>query len=796
MKTNFTLRLLLVCLLAFVAATGRADEEQDLIAVLKSNAGIPQKCAACQRLRFVGTVQSVPALSALLMEERTGHAARYALEGMPYAEAGDALRQALETATGLTKAGLVDSVGWRRDAAALPLLKPLLTGADATLASAAASALGRIGTTDATAALVAVRDSAPAAVQFTILDSLLQCAERLQAGGDAPGAAALYRDLNSSKAPDSIRLAAWRGLVLADARAREGLVTKAIMDTDRALRAVALKVIREVNDPQVFKACLSQWASLPAESQLAVLDASLKLGTEAIPTVRSATASQHSAVRVAGWHALGDLGDATSIVALAKAAASGEAAERAAARDALARLRGTGLREALLENINSAAAPEKAELLRVLGERGDKESASILVANAATDIAPVRLAALESLRKLAMPETITPLLDIAAKSKTDDDRDPVLKALYAACQASRDKEQTTRTVVAALERFPSKERRQVLPLLADLATPSALEAALTATQDQDSELAKEAVRTLAQWPNAAPTPRLLDLARSSDDSALRILALRASIEVAAQEPDLAKRLALLQQAAAAAKSPAERMQAIGQMGQVPTPDALQVVLGYMAEPALANEAALAAVSIAEKLAGANPKLASEVAAKVLAQSESTEIVKRAWALKGKIKTSAPFIRDWLASGPYSQAGANDALAVFNVAFAPEKAGENAQWKPVPRGDMIDLMGLFPNKTGCAAYLKTRVIAPEACEAVLLLGSDDGVKAWLNGAVVHANNIDRGAVVDQDMAPIKLRKGANELMLKVTQGGGGWAACARIVSADGLPIAGLKAQAER
>jgi hypothetical protein len=66
-----------------------------------------------------------------------------------------------------------------------------------------------------------------------------------------------------------------------------------------------------------------------------------------------------------------------------------------------------------------------------------------------------------------------------------------------------------------------------------------------------------------------------------------------------------------------------------------------------------------------------------------------------------------------------------------------------------------------------------------------------VKAWLNGAVVHSNNIDRGMVIDQDMAPIKLKKGANQLMLKISQGGGGWSACARIVGSDGQPIAGLR-----
>jgi len=97
---------------------------------------------------------------------------------------------------------------------------------------------------------------------------------------------------------------------------------------------------------------------------------------------------------------------------------------------------------------------------------------------------------------------------------------------------------------------------------------------------------------------------------------------------------------------------------------------------------------------------------------------------------------------------------------------------------------------------CVAYLKTRVISPQDSKGALLLGSDDGVKAWLNGVVVHGNNVDRGLIIDQDMAPIELKQGPNELLLKITQGGGGWAACARIIGLDGKSIKGLTFQVER
>ncbi|MCX6905218.1 MAG: VCBS repeat-containing protein, partial [Verrucomicrobia bacterium] len=331
------------------------------------------------------------------------------------------------------------------------------------------------------------------------------------------------------------------------------------------------------------------------------------------------------------------------------------------------------------------------------------------------------------------------------------------------------------------------------PLLAELGTSDALTAAQAATRDNDPELAKDAVRVLAQWPNAAPAPYLLELARTSTDSTLHTLALRGCIEVAGQEPDLTKRFAMLQQAGASAKSADEKKQVLGQLGQVATPEALEVVLKDLADPGLVNEAALAAVSIAEKLAPSNPQLADEAAAKVLVQVKQGEVAKRAWAMRIKPSSAASFIRDWVVCDPYRQAGATGAEAVFNIPFGPEKAGEKVQWKTVPGADHVNFMALFGAQSSCVAYLRAQIIAAADCSGALLMGSDDGIKAWLNGEVVHSNNVDRGQVVDQDTAPIKLKKGTNDLMLKITQGGGGWSACARFVGTDGKPIPGLLVQ---
>ena len=63
--------------------------------------------------------------------------------------------------------------------------------------------------------------------------------------------------------------------------------------------------------------------------------------------------------------------------------------------------------------------------------------------------------------------------------------------------------------------------------------------------------------------------------------------------------------------------------------------------------------------------------------------------------------------------------------------------------------------------------------------MLELYSDDGVKAWLNGQLVHANNVTRKIPSRPDAVEVTLKKGANTLLLKVTQNTGPWGALVRM-----------------
>lgn len=191
--------------------SGRAALESRLLKLLSGTIPRDANDTICRMLSAIGGPASVPALAARLADKETSHMARFALERIPGPESIAALRTALESVENDLKIGLVSSLGNRADPASVSLLAPLLSAPNATLAKAAAAALGLIGTSSAAAALGGAKP-AETAVGFTLLDARLCCAERLLKNGKRAEALAIFTTLADGTAnPKPVRLAATRG---------------------------------------------------------------------------------------------------------------------------------------------------------------------------------------------------------------------------------------------------------------------------------------------------------------------------------------------------------------------------------------------------------------------------------------------------------------------------------------------------------------------------------------------------------------------------------------------------------
>jgi HEAT repeat protein len=192
-------------------ASARRELEERLLAALQSDIPRAAQDFVCRKLRAIGTARSVATLAGLLGNEELSHLSRYALERLPAPEASAALRNALPQVSGKLKAGVIASLGVRRDNAAVNALAAMLSDPDALVAVAAAQALGAIRSAHAAKALESATPNAAAAPAAT--DALLACAEQLLKDGNARNALAIYRRLASGTPPKHVQLAATRGML-------------------------------------------------------------------------------------------------------------------------------------------------------------------------------------------------------------------------------------------------------------------------------------------------------------------------------------------------------------------------------------------------------------------------------------------------------------------------------------------------------------------------------------------------------------------------------------------------------
>ena len=161
----------------------------------------------------------------------------------------------------------------------------------------------------------------------------------------------------------------------------------------------------------------------------------------------------------------------------------------------------------------------------------------------------------------------------------------------------------------------------------------------------------------------------------------------------------------------------------------------------------------------------------------------------------KIRKPEEFVNVWHVAGPFSKKGVK-VLGLIDLKFGPELDKKFADWKEMPIGSegfdagVIDLEKFF-GTTQNLVYLNTKVFINESQNVLFELGSDDGIKVWVNNKLVHQNNVERGLEHANDVVKVNLKKGWNTILMKITQGVGGWGASLAITDLDHVSIAGLK-----
>lgn len=780
----------------------KREAEQKLVAVLRSDAPLFRKARACQQLAVVGGRNAVGALAALLDDASLGDYARLGLEPIDDPSVDEALRQAMGRLEGRLLAGVVNSIGVRRDAKAVEGLRKLVREPGRGVASEALAALGRIATDEAIETIRQVLAEGPATLRTAAADACLTAAERLSARGKQAEAVRLYDAVRKADVPGHVRASATRSAILARGTAGLTLLLEQLETKDPAMVGVALRAARELPGPAVSEKLTAALGKVRPDVQALLIGVLVdRKAATAREEIAALAAGGTSRVRLASLKALGKIGDASAVAVLVRAAGAG-GTEGAAARASLRTLDAPGADAAILAGMKAAEGERRVELIDVLADRRCVAATAALLREAARDDADVAKAAFQALGVLAKPKDLPAmvklLLAAGGRAAGSEAENAVVLVSARIADAARRADAVLAAVASAGR---PAQRASLVRVLGRIGGAKAYEAVAAALGDADADVNDAAVRAVSAWPDARAAQVLLDLSRNAANDTHRVLALRGYVRLLGLAKDRHPRQTVRKYAdvlAAARRGDSKKLILAG-LANVAHGDALDLAMAHLGDAGVRSEAASAAVKIARAIMGADRQAARAAMEKVLAVAKNKRVAAEARQIIRQIDRFADSITAWRVAGPYAARGKRyDQL--FDVAFEPEKPrAKGVAWRPLAAGTdpkrpwLLDLLRAVGG-TQRVAYALTWVHSDTAQPARLELGTDDGVKAWLNGRLVHANNTARAATPYTDRADVSLKAGWNPLLLKITQNNLTWEFCARLCRRDGRKLEGVRIDA--
>lgn len=589
-------------LFALLLFSGTAfAQEPELLAVLASNAPLPEKSEACLQLARVGTRQAVPMLANLLGDEHLSHRARSALEAIPDPTVEAALRSALDRLQGPLLVGVIHSLGMRQDAPAVVPLTRFLNGTDSTVAQAAAQALGRIGG-PAIPILQAALPKASPAILPALSEGLLRGAEFLP----SPQAIPLYDQLQAlPNLPPHLRLAAFSGAIRCPGPQGVSLLLEAIRSGAPVPVPDAIQVSLGLAGTNVTHALIAAIPDLQEQTQIQLLQA---LGHRGDPTAAPAlgTFARRGSVnrRVAAIQSLVQLGSAPSLPVLTELVKDRESSVADAAWSGLIGLPGQEA-DAEVESLLSESDPKtRVAAIEAAARRRISAAVPALLRLAKQTDSEVANAAFEALGQLGGAADIQGLVEALS-----DRRDPSAAetALTAISERQADPALCADQIVPGLSKAKGEAKLALVRVLGTLGGARALEAVRAAASDSESALRETAWRTLCDWPTSEALPDLARILRQTEDRKLRSLALRGQLRlIPLQTLTTAQRVAQIQEAMPIIEQLNEQRLALATLGQLPCPESLAIVLPYLSRTGFKEEASVAAVAIAEPIVSTNP----------------------------------------------------------------------------------------------------------------------------------------------------------------------------------------------
>ncbi|MBR4416702.1 MAG: hypothetical protein IKS67_08030, partial [Victivallales bacterium] len=343
---------------------------------------------------------------------------------------------------------------------------------------------------------------------------------------------------------------------------------------------------------------------------------------------------------------------------------------------------------------------------------------------------------------------------------------------------------------------PQENLKTVLSLIADLHTQKGFEAVTAIAKDGSNEARQKlAVETLNQWPSPEQTAAILDYMKSVNNPFDRARLLEGVIKAnggSAATADNAAKVDNLLALMPVCERDVERGKILEQVAAVPDIYAFRKLEALVSDPQCGNDAAIALSKNAQLFGKPEFAIVTNTLSQLI-EKTSDDTQKELKEALSKVCAPYGYIMKWRYSSVYTakdDKGADSCPAAHKAFFMPEKAGyDYDKWtKFVPAKDSKtpEVVTLHKCLGGVqrTAYIVSYIYSDADKEAILEIGADDMLKAWLNDEMIVDDPKYQALVRASYKVSIKLKKGKNVLMMKVSQGGHNWEACAALKNVNG------------
>ncbi len=587
-------------------------------------------------------------------------------------------------------------------------------------------------------------------------------ARRALANNPSPKAAAALRTALAGERDPDLQVALINALAWRQDTESVGTFAKLAGGQEAAVARAAVSGLADISDPAAVKALADLRRSAPVGMRTVVVDASLRAADHLRTAGRAGeaaeiynelmTGSEPETVRMAAITGLAAAKGADAVPKLIEFVNGEDEHLQLIAARCLQRMDKSAT-PGIVQAMQAARGSARGLLLEVIGERGDRSALKAVADEAASGEAEVRLAALGAISRLGDSSVLKLVIERGTQGQGAE-REAARKAMAALHGKDVDG-----LIVERLEKASGAERVELLYAVWGRRIAAAKPMVFEAARRGDEPARAAALTALERIAKTQDLPALVDLltkTKSEADGKLAEQAIASTCRRAGDNEESTKVLT-----AAMDQSPAA--------GKI----ALIRLLAQMQ-----SEAALPVIRSAAR--------------------SSEESVSQ--AAKAALKTWKPtHITTWAVSGPYRRPGKGP-QELFGMPFAPEESPGSAEWKPLrlnkreAQAGVIDLKKLGAAEN-CCAYARVLIRSEREQKVILSFGSDDGLKVWLDGQVVHEKNATRALNCDGDQVQATLKAGDNALMVKVTQGGGDWSLCCKIGAVEGGPAEGVSFEAK-